>query len=172
MFGQKRKKNEMLNLTAIVDSAARRHGWSHDRVKSAEDEYRKFLYLLMRFPKATLTPWCDDLDLFWHEHILHTERYADDCQRLFGCFINHNPSISNKPVGEINAKLTTAWAYYRTFGRRAGKEAPSWRLPTAASLAAIDNMIPAGAKPISSASRPGDGGTGHGCVGHGCGGGH
>jgi hypothetical protein len=97
MFAQKRKKIETLDLAAIADTAARRHGWSPDRVKSAEDEYRKFLYLLMLCPKETLTPWHVDLDLFWHEHILHTERYAADCQRLFGRFINHDPSISNRP---------------------------------------------------------------------------
>jgi hypothetical protein len=169
MFGQKRKKIEMLNLTAIADSVARRHGWSHDRVKSAEDEYRMFLYLLMLCPRETLTPWCDDLDLFWHEHILHTERYAADCQQLFGRFINHDPSISDRPIGAIAAKLETAWAYYRTFGRRARKEPSSWHLPTAASLAAIDNMIPAGAKGLSGASGASCGG---GCGGHGCGGGH
>ena len=115
MFGQKRKMIDALNLSVIADGVAGRHGWPPDRVKSAENEYRRFLYLLMLCPHQTLTPWSDDLDLFWHEHILHTERYAADCQHLFGRFINHDPTISKRPVGEITAKLQTIWAYHRTF---------------------------------------------------------
>jgi hypothetical protein len=142
MFGQKRKKIEALNLSLIAETAIRRHRWSADRAESAEHEYRKFLYLLMLCPNKTLMPWSDDLDLFWHEHILHTKQYAADCQHLFGRFINHDP----KPAGEITAKLQTAWAYYRAFGRRAAHDGSSWRRPTAASLAAVERMIPIGAK--------------------------
>ena len=174
MFGQKRKMIDALNLSAIADGVAGRHGWPPDRVKSAENEYRRFLYLLMLCPHQTLTPWCDDLDLFWHEHILHTQRYAADCQHLFGHFINHDPTISKRPVGEITAKLQTIWAYHRTFGHRAGEDDSSWHRPTAASLAAIGTLLPA------EATRPGSAGSGvgcgsgcggHGCGGHGCGGG-
>jgi hypothetical protein len=171
MFGRKLKDIDALDLSAIADAAAKRHGWSSDCVQSAENEYRKFLYLLMLCPKETRIPWDDDLDLFWHEHILHTEQYAIDCQKLFGRFIHHDPSISGRPIGQTGAKIETAWAYYRTFGRRP-KDGSSWRLPTAASLAAIDNMIPAEAKRSSgSGGSCGSGGGGHGCGGHGCGGG-
>jgi hypothetical protein len=154
-----------------------RHGWSSDRVKAAEAEYRKFLYLLMLRPKQVLIPWCDDLDLFWHEHILHTQEYSDDCQQLFGRFIHHDPLISKRRIGEIDAKLQTVWAYYRSFGRKVAANGSSWRRPTAASLAAIDNLIPAGAKRFfghSGSSCGGAGCGGHGgggCGGHGCGGG-
>jgi Glycine-rich domain-containing protein-like len=173
MFGRKREMIEALNLSAIADVAAKRHGWSPDRVQNAENEYRKFLYLLVLRPKETLVPWHDDLDLFWHEHILHTEQYAVDCRHLFGRFIHHDPSISNRPIEGAGARLETAWAYYRTFGRRA-KVGSSWRLPTAESLAAIDNLIPAGAKTSVPSGAGGSGscaGGGHGCGGHGCGGG-
>ena len=76
----------MFKLGRIADVAAKRHGWSPDRVQNAENEYRKFLYLLMLRPEEMLVPWHDDLDLFWHEHILHTEQYAVDCRHLFGRF--------------------------------------------------------------------------------------
>jgi len=109
----------MFKLGRIADVAAKRHGWSPDRVQNAENEYRKFLYLLMLRPEEMLVPWHDDLDLFWHEHILHTEQYAVDCRHLFGRFIHHDPSISNRPIEGAGARLDTAWAYYRTFGRRA-----------------------------------------------------
>ena len=64
MFGQKRRMIDALDLSAIAVGVAWRHGWPPDRVKGAENEYRRFLYLLMLCPHQTLTPWCDDLDLF------------------------------------------------------------------------------------------------------------
>jgi hypothetical protein len=30
-------------------------------------------------------------DLIWHEHMLDTKRYAQDCGRLFGRFLHHVP---------------------------------------------------------------------------------
>jgi hypothetical protein len=170
MFGHKRKMIDALDLSAIADGVAKRHGWAPERVKSAENEYRRFLYLLTLRPEQTLSPWGDDLDLFWHEHILHTQRYAADCQHLFGCFINHDPTISKRPVGEITAKLQTIWAYRRAFGFEAAEDDSSWRRPTAASMLAIAAMLPA------EATRPGGGGGSGGCGGgsgggHGCGGG-
>jgi hypothetical protein len=143
MFRRRRQKIDTLDLSAIAEAVAKRHAWSADRAKLAENEYRKFLYLLMLRPSETLSPWPDDLDLFWHEHILHTIKYAADCHSLFGRFINHDPSISKKPTENVNAKVRTALAYRYTFGRHAAEDGSSWLLPTAASLAAVDAMIPA-----------------------------
>jgi hypothetical protein len=176
MFGQKRKTIDALDLSAIADAVARRQGWPRDRAGNAEAEYRKFLYLLMLYPKQTLRPWSNDLDLFWHEHILHTKRYASDCQQLFGRFIDHDPTVSG---GEITPKFNTVLAYYRTFGRRAAEEGSSWHLPTAASLAAISSITPLGVRRLFDGSGPssegllgaacgGGGDGGHG-GGHGCG---
>lgn len=33
----------------------------------------------------------------WHEHILWTERYAEDCDRLFGRFLDHSDTLSRRP---------------------------------------------------------------------------
>ena len=60
----KAQDDDALDLSAIAVGVAWRHGWPPDRVKGAENEYRRFLYLLMHCPHQTLTPWCDDLDLF------------------------------------------------------------------------------------------------------------
>ena len=170
MFGQRRQKIEALDLSAVAEAAVRRHAWSAERAKCAENEYRKFLYLLMLGPTETLSPWSDDLDLFWHEHILHTSKYAADCQYLFGRFINHDPSISKRPIAEANAKRLTAWAYRNIFGRHPAKDGASWLLPTTASLAAVDAMIPATKPTLFSKARDSAGGGG-GCGGGGCGGG-
>jgi hypothetical protein len=43
------------------------------------------------------------LDDLWHEHILDTQKYKEDCESVFGKFIHHNPHV---PKG--TRKHTTA----------------------------------------------------------------
>ena len=108
MFGEKRQRIDALDLSAIAQSAARRNSWSPDRTRIAENEYRKFLYLLMLKPSQTFTPWDGDLDLFWHEHILHTQQYAIDCKQLFNHFIHHDPSIANQAASRFRRQSRLA----------------------------------------------------------------
>ncbi len=51
-----------------------------------EREYRQFLYLIICNPGQTVVPWSHDLDDFWHEHILDTAKYAEDCNTIMGSF--------------------------------------------------------------------------------------
>ncbi len=64
--------------------------WTHEELDLAEGEYRKFLALCMAFPEEAIVP-CRMVDQFWHQHILDTRAYRDDCQRLFGFFYDHYP---------------------------------------------------------------------------------
>ncbi|MDO6569014.1 hypothetical protein Q4561_18220 [Alteromonas sp. 1_MG-2023] len=64
--------------------------WSSDLCDFAEEEYKKFLYLKLRYPKVSLVP-NKLVDKFWHEHILDTKSYQDDCNKIFGHFIHHFP---------------------------------------------------------------------------------
>jgi len=63
---------------------------SEEEVLKAVGQYRRFLSLKIRHPNANLVP-TDDIDLIWHTHILDTENYASDCQKMFGSFLHHNP---------------------------------------------------------------------------------
>jgi len=65
-------------------------GWSFEKVESAEIRYRRFLTLCQENPKTPLVP-TQDIDKFWHYHILDTSKYADDCQIYFGYFLHHFP---------------------------------------------------------------------------------
>ena len=56
----------------------------------AINQYRKYLTLKIRYPNVNLVP-TEDIDLIWHTHILDTENYALDCERLFGKFLHHKP---------------------------------------------------------------------------------
>lgn len=67
-------------------------GWSLDHANAMEFEYRRFLYLMKKFPHEQTAPLFD-VDIFWHYHILDTMKYAVDCENVFGYFLHHFPYI-------------------------------------------------------------------------------
>ncbi|RZA32358.1 MAG: glycine-rich domain-containing protein-like [Lysobacteraceae bacterium] len=67
-------------------------GWSKVRADAVEAEYRRFLFLMKKYPDADASPTVD-VDTFWHYHILDTMKYARDCEALFGYFLHHYPYV-------------------------------------------------------------------------------
>tara|TARA_R110001592_G_scaffold269430_1_gene535770 strand:- start:35 stop:583 length:549 start_codon:yes stop_codon:yes gene_type:complete len=72
-------------LTKSVEAS-----WTEEMCDFAELEYKKFLTLKILYPKVSFVP-SKLVDKFWHEHILDTKSYAEDCSTLFGFFIHHYP---------------------------------------------------------------------------------
>ena len=67
-------------------------GWSEARTNAVETEYRRFLFLMKKYPDAGASPTVD-VDTFWHYHILDTMKYARDCEAVFGFFLHHYPYV-------------------------------------------------------------------------------
>lgn len=67
-------------------------GWTPGTVMRAERGYRQFLKLSAKYPSVAIVPG-EEVDQFWHAHILDTQRYASDCERLFGYVLHHNPYV-------------------------------------------------------------------------------
>lgn len=65
-------------------------GWSTDFCARVEAEYRKYLTLTGIYPHLAIVP-SKIVDTFWHGHILDTQAYAPDCDRVFGFFLHHFP---------------------------------------------------------------------------------
>ena len=65
-------------------------GWTSEMCESAEVEYKRFLALKRHYPEKDIVP-NGVVDRFWHQHILDTMKYAEDCQELFGYFLHHFP---------------------------------------------------------------------------------
>jgi hypothetical protein len=96
-------------------------GWSLEKANAIEFEYRRYLYLMKKFPNEQAAPSMD-VDTFWHYHILDTLKYAQDCQTVFGHFLHHFPYLglrgeddllAHQQVGERMRVL-----YEDTFGER------------------------------------------------------
>jgi hypothetical protein len=94
-------------------------GLSPDYIELMEGEYRKFLALQLLYPEADIVP-CKVVDEMWHRHILDTAAYREDCDVIFGRFLDHFPYFGMR--GEEDAQaLHDAYAdtldrYREAFG--------------------------------------------------------
>lgn len=94
-------------------------GLSSDYIELMEGEYRKFLALQLLYPEADIVP-CKVVDEMWHRHILDTAAYREDCDTIFGRFLDHFPYFGMR--GEEDAQaLHDAYAdtldrYREAFG--------------------------------------------------------
>jgi hypothetical protein len=161
---------EELELNSIRDALIEKQGWSLKRAEAARAEYVRFLTLLQRRPGFMLIPWPnkegqDDLDQFWHQHILDTAKYAADCNALFGRMIHHNPHLVRGSGDETDAIEKTQRLYARTFGsKNDGGAVDAAFLSSCGACGTVDLHS-------SSDGGHGHGGdAGHGCGGHSCGG--
>jgi hypothetical protein len=167
---------DTLDLTSVRDALIEKQGWSLERADAARTEYVRFLTLLQMKPGFMLVPWPnaeghDDLDQFWHQHILDTAKYASDCDLLFGRMIHHNPRVVRGSGPETDAIDKTQRLYARTFGAGPyGGSIDPVLLTSCGTCAAVDSHSSAhGSHGDSSHSCGGHSCGGHGC-GHGCGG--
>lgn len=67
--------------------------WRRHEAEKACELYRNFLYLNVKYPECAPLPPSDDVDEFWHNHILDTKKYAQDCQMIFGKYLHHYPYL-------------------------------------------------------------------------------
>ena len=89
----------------------------------AELEYRRFLTLKRFYPSVALVP-SKTVDAIWHAHILDTRAYREDCQQVFGRFIDHYPYFGiygQDDYQELkNAFAQTVALYEKHFGAYPG----------------------------------------------------
>jgi hypothetical protein len=97
-----------LDLTPIKFKACRKedgYGWSTAYADQMEVAYKRYLILHAKHPDLTLAPE-QDVDRFWHMHILDTRKYAADCETTFGYFLHHFPYLGLR--GEEDAQALQA----------------------------------------------------------------
>jgi hypothetical protein len=90
------EKLDSLNLETIAQKLMHPksgQGWTSSQVNQAITHYKLFLYLIYLYPNRAIAP-TPEIDTIWHQHILDTRKYAQDCQWLFGYFVHHAPDCS------------------------------------------------------------------------------
>jgi hypothetical protein len=93
-----KKAIDGLDLEKIDAKAMKLYRWRRPRARAADKWYRNFLWLCYKHgtPVAAIGKDADDL---WHLHILDTRKYAADCQRIFGSYLDHHP-LYGRPTAE------------------------------------------------------------------------
>ena len=117
-----RRLDDLLDLSNVKMKLADSDegpGSDAETIVLMEAEYRKFLALQLMHPGAAIVP-CKLVDEMWHRHILDTAAYREDCQAIFGRFLDHLPYFGMR--GEEDAQalndayVETLLRYREAFG--------------------------------------------------------
>lgn len=68
--------------------------WTLEDATRCCNYYKNFLILHVKYPKIAFVP-TRYIDEFWHNHILYTQRYTNDCNNIFGHYLHHYPAEEN-----------------------------------------------------------------------------
>jgi hypothetical protein len=93
---------EYLDLSRFVPKLQRDHPSYFPNASIAEaavSEYRRMLLVIQAYPAAPAVP-SKLVDLCWHEHILDTQAYQRDSQKMFGKYLHHAPSFGDPETDE------------------------------------------------------------------------
>ena len=117
---------QTMDLGLIKFKARRRedgYGWSPDYADQMEVAYKRYLILHAKYPGVTLAPE-QDVDRFWHMHILDTRKYAADCKRAFGHFVHHFPYLGLRGEDDALALQAAFDAMQALYAKEFGEPPP------------------------------------------------
>lgn len=69
--------------------------WTKQDALQCMQFYKNFLLLNKLHHGTPLVP-TREIDEFWHNHILYTKEYMQDCEQLFGHYLHHRPATPGK----------------------------------------------------------------------------
>lgn len=91
---RQRNAIDQLNLRPIVAELIDEGTFTREEAFIVEREYRRFLQLRVLYPGKLIVP-TNEVDKFWHTHILDTEKYRKDCGLVFETYQDHDPHLKN-----------------------------------------------------------------------------
>jgi hypothetical protein len=133
-------------------------GWSREYADSIAGAYRTYLTMLVKYPDdAEDIMLSEDVDEFWHTHILQTRKYTQDCLNVFGTFLHHEPHVGEITSADLEKRTLqaekTRQLYEREFGSARQSEVAWSGAAIEAGQAAYSNAtIRAGSAAYSNAS--------------------
>ena len=86
-----------LDLVPVHYLLAIRYGWDRRKIQRTDRKYRMY-WQDMREGRMRSKLLSADVDEMWHCHILMTERYIADCDRVFGEYLHHAPVFPDIPL--------------------------------------------------------------------------
>lgn len=107
---------QSLDLDYIVKRIMRKYQCDTQIAGEAIRKYKNFLILRLHYPDHKCVPTAI-IDLVWHEHILHTEKYMKDCNCMFNSYFHHHPSqhAESEKEAQVLRYKETARLYEKHF---------------------------------------------------------
>jgi hypothetical protein len=68
--------------------------WEEEDAAFAINQYRQYLFLIRKY-NTNISPTLA-IDAVWHNHILDTRKYVQDCQAVFGFYLHHFPYFGSR----------------------------------------------------------------------------
>ena len=81
---------DSVDFSMIISKLVTQQGWSRQNAEEICKLYKNYLFLSAKYPEKKLPP-SEDVDEFWHAHILDTQKYHGDCEKIFGYYLHHYP---------------------------------------------------------------------------------
>lgn len=78
-----------IDFSNIIEKLVGYHGWARKHANEACEFYRGFLFINYKYDFNP--PPSEEIDEFWHSHILDTEQYHRDTMGIFGHYLHHYP---------------------------------------------------------------------------------
>lgn len=82
-----------IDLSHVIRRLVKVDGWVKCSAEEALIQYRRYIFLQKKYGQAYELPPSREVDAVWHAHILHTEKYWDFCQKIFGYYLHHHPHL-------------------------------------------------------------------------------
>lgn len=96
-------------------------GWTREHADGIEIAYKHYLTMLVKYPEdADDILLSEDVDEFWHTHILQTRKYLEDCQHVFGNFLHHEPHVGEVTTADIEKRTVQAEKTRRLYEQEFG----------------------------------------------------
>ena len=88
-----------IDLSFVVSKAKEKYQWADQHASEAMHLYLSGLYICRNYPKRCFAAISHSGDAIWHQHIIDTQKYADDCNILLWRFLSRQPIYGN-PSGD------------------------------------------------------------------------
>lgn len=110
----------LLELDCVKHRMIKTYGWTEKQADKGCLQYKRFLWLKYWYGDSSIVIPSLDIDEIWHNHILFTKKYHDDCEIIFGKYLHHQPQHGNGDMTETEIErmfhTMTQRSYFQEFG--------------------------------------------------------
>lgn len=103
-----------MTLDPVINQMVKQHSWKKRYSRNVATEYERFM--ILRNKNNNLSP-SDDIDEFWHQHILNTSLYTEYCQEKFSGIVHHDPEDAFNQTKRKTRLRNTIKEYKKIYGK-------------------------------------------------------